>query len=804
VHEDVPDVARALGHGDDVGGLAAGLVEADGVYTFGVRQRDEAGNTGATATSPFALDRSVPDQPAIDAAPGVTGSSHNASWSFSGEADSTFECRLERGAGVVIDDWTSCTSPRDYNLAGEPDGAYTFLVRARNPLGTPSAARNDVYTLDTAAPAAPAIATDPGARGSSRTPAWSFTGEAGASFECRLETGTGTAVNDWSTCSSPKSYALAGLSDGAYVFKVHAHDGAGNTSTNGSHTYVLDTTAPAAPDLTSAPASPGQSRAPVWKWSGEAGASFECRMSRGSAVVSDWAACLTGQAFDLSGRPDGTYTLQVRALDAAGNAGAVRAGASDLDTTPGALQIRSGPAPVARDRQPSWSFSGEPGAVFACRLQAGSDVVANWSGCSTPHAYDLGAAPDGDYLFTVRATDAAGNMTPGVAWPFRLDTIAPPKPVIDARPPQRDRDRSPEWSFSHEAGAAFECRVEHGSSLVFDWQPCTTPLKVDLRGQEDGVYVLSARALDPAGNVGEPVSTTYRLDTTDPDAPEISSRPGRSGEDRKPRWAWRGESGATFTCRLRRGSDTIKDWRACESPQAYDLGGEKTGTYAFSVRASDTAGNTGTAASDEYELRAAATPTSTGSGGDSGSGGSGGGDAGSGGAGGAAPAAAPAASPAAPGAAPPADNPAADDAGDDEAGGGDGAKGKDAGARAGAGAGAGPGAKGAAQGGAAGAGGAGAAGGDGEDGGGRKKKNKSFAKDPLGAAGESVAKVAAAIAKEPAKTAFPMSLIFVIAGFMGLQGRIDRNDPKLALAPVFADPDLEFRPPSDALAAMEE
>jgi hypothetical protein len=38
---------------------------------------------------------------------------------------------------------------------------------------------------------------------------------------------------------------------------------------------------------------------------------------------------------------------------------------------------------------------------------------------------------------------------------------------------------------------------------------------------------------------------------------------------------------------------------------------------------------------------------------------------------------------------------------------------------------------------------------------------------------------------------------------MGLQGRIDRNDPKLALAPVFADPDLEFRPARAARAALE-
>jgi hypothetical protein len=67
-----------------------------------------------------------------------------------------------------------------------------------------------------------------------------------------------------------------------------------------------------------------------------------------------------------------------------------------------------------------------------------------------------------------------------------------------------------------------------------------------------------------------------------------------------------------------------------------------------------------------------------------------------------------------------------------------------------------------------------------------------------------VAKVAAAIAEEPQKTAFPVGLIFVVIGFMALQGRIDRNDPKLALAPVFADPDLAFRPPLDAVAAQGE
>jgi hypothetical protein len=37
----------------------------------------------------------------------------------------------------------------------------------------------------------------------------------------------------------------------------------------------------------------------------------------------------------------------------------------------------------------------------------------------------------------------------------------------------------------------------------------------------------------------------------------------------------------------------------------------------------------------------------------------------------------------------------------------------------------------------------------------------------------------------------------LVLGFLALQNRIDRSDPKLALAPVHADPDLEFLPPDD-------
>jgi hypothetical protein len=60
---------------------------------------------------------------------------------------------------------------------------------------------------------------------------------------------------------------------------------------------------------------------------------------------------------------------------------------------------------------------------------------------------------------------------------------------------------------------------------------------------------------------------------------------------------------------------------------------------------------------------------------------------------------------------------------------------------------------------------------------------------------KTLGKVARAVAKHAPDSVFPGFLLAVVMGFFALQNRIDRDDPKLRLAPVFADPDLEFNPP---------
>jgi hypothetical protein len=42
--------------------------------------------------------------------------------------------------------------------------------------------------------------------------------------------------------------------------------------------------------------------------------------------------------------------------------------------------------------------------------------------------------------------------------------------------------------------------------------------------------------------------------------------------------------------------------------------------------------------------------------------------------------------------------------------------------------------------------------------------------------------------------AIPLTLLLLVGLFLAVQNRLDRSDPKLALAPVYADPGVSFVP----------
>ncbi len=740
--------------------------QPDGDYRFGVRAVDQAGNAGPDVTDDVTLDRSGPDA-AVTGGPPAASNDATPTWTFTAEAGATFACRVERGAAVVAD-WAACSSPRTYDHSGGPDADYTFRVRATDAAGNTGAVDSRSYTLDRSVPGPASIVARPASPSADATPEWTLSGDPGMTLECRLTRG-GAVVFDWAACPGPPAtYDLSSRGDGTYTLHVRQRNAAATRGPEVSDQYLLDAAPPPAPAITATPGPIGNGSAPAWSFVAEAGATAECRLRRGGEDVRAWAPCASPRGFDLSGEPDGDYELSVRAVDGDGTVGAVASDVHRLDRMPPAPpELAGGPGPLGSLRTPAWSFAGEPGAVFECALERPGGAVEGWGPCDSPRGYDLAGHADGPFSFGVRARDAAGNTSGATAATYELDTT-PGAVRIESGPAPVGRDRAPAWRFSAEEGAAFECRLSPRAGTAAGWGPCASPATFDLTGRPDGVFAFAVRATDRAGNLGPVGEAGYELDTTAPAAPSFERRPTSPGTDRTPSWAFSGEAGAAFSCRVeRRPFTTLVEWTPCASPYTADLATGEEGDFRFLVRATDRAGNVGTRASDDYALTTAR--DGDGDGGEKGRTGDvppegppGGGDA---------PPA-----PEAPAAGDPAPapvDPGADEPGDPRREGAAEPRREAAGPDA-----------------------AGAS----ERAAGAAEPPPAPSEKPAGKDGggnvatRAVSDAVRAIVGNPDKSVFPLSLLFLVLGFLAVQNRLDRNDPKLALAPTFADPDLEFRP----------
>jgi hypothetical protein len=213
---------------------------------------------------------------------------------------------------------------------------------------------------------------------------------------------------------------------------------------------------------------------------------------------------------------------------------------------------------------------------------------------------DVTVSPEGGYYIA-----DAGNHKVRFVWSYDLpagaDVTPPDKPEIVRGPGKLGNNPTPIWHFEvpDDADVA-ECKLKRGSEVVYGWEHCTSPRKYALGDQPDGLYTFYVDAADTAGNWSEAATDSYKFDQTPPAAPVITDAPAR-GDDTTPSFAFKGEEGAKFTCELARDGVTFRE-EQCASPMTYDLAGHGAGTYGFSVKAGDAAGNKSGPAKAEYVL----------------------------------------------------------------------------------------------------------------------------------------------------------------------------------------------------------
>jgi hypothetical protein len=197
---------------------------AVGSHTFQVRARRASGEVSQAASYTWVIDRTPPPAPTITSKPASLTDEAYARFAFAdSEPGATFLCRLDARA------LSSCDSPQWYfDLS---DGSHTFQVQARDAAGNTSGSTSYTWKIDTRPPPTPTLTGYPSQTTTSTSATFTFTdGEAGVHYECSLD-------DDWSACSSPKSYS--GLETGRHTFAVRAVDAAGNRSNWATYSWTV-------------------------------------------------------------------------------------------------------------------------------------------------------------------------------------------------------------------------------------------------------------------------------------------------------------------------------------------------------------------------------------------------------------------------------------------------------------------------------------------------------------------------------------------------------------------------------------
>ena len=464
------------------------------------------------------------------------------------------------------------------------------------------------YATDVTPPGVPSTpdleaASDSGTSGSDNvtndtTPTFAGTAEAGATVTIYID-----GVEKGSGSASGGSYRITTsmLTDGSHSVTATATDAAGASPTSGALSFTIDTSA-AAPTVSARPDDPSNDATPTFAYSGEAGATYECEMTRSGIVIEPYSACNAGtKTYDLSAELDGTYTFRVRQKDVAGNTSPPASVSYTLDRVANRPTITGSPADPSRDATPTWTFTGESSATFECVLVKPDGNTLDDNDCTSPKTYDLTVEVNGIYTFKVRQTDRANNTSLYASSTFVLDRSAD-APVITSQPTNPSNDATPTWNFTGEGGATFECELKRGAVTLSAFSACNAGTKTyDLSFEPDGVYTFSVRQTDAAGNTSPAASHSFPLDRN-PDAPPITTAPGKVSRDATPTWSFVGEDGAVFECVLVKPDATTVTDSNCVSPKSYDLASLPDGTYTFKVRQTDAAGNTSAPAISTYRL----------------------------------------------------------------------------------------------------------------------------------------------------------------------------------------------------------
>lgn len=430
-------------------------------------------------------------------------------------------------------------APYTMTWSSSVSGTYTIQARTLDAVRNAGLSNTVTVTVD-ATPPETTITSAP--TGSTDSPTFQFgASEANATLECALDAAAFTP------CTSPVSYTA--LPAGSHTFQTRAADSFGNVDpTPASFTWTVVDTTPPDTAIDSGPSGTVSTASATFAFSSaDAGARFECALDTAA-----FTACTSPVTY--SGLASGSHRLQVRAIDAAGNADPTPATRSwtvqlgppnDMFAAAQALTTASGSATgssVSATREAgepihagstgnnsvwySWTAPGA-GTLTVDTLTSDFDtLLAVYTGTSVSALTPIASSDDvsGGVTSKLSFAAAAGTTyriavdgwqhggTVQLHWSFAASTpppadTTPPDTTITAGPSGSVTATGASFSFTATEAATFECSLD-GSAFA----SCTSPKAYSGLGL--GSHTFQVRARDTAGNLdASPASRTWTITT---------------------------------------------------------------------------------------------------------------------------------------------------------------------------------------------------------------------------------------------------------------------------------------------------
>ena len=474
---------------------------SDGTNTLKVRAKDLVGNYSDYSTNSILVDTTPPSVPSPNANTPTANSSPTWNWSNISSAIS-YEILLD---GISQGEQTE----NSFSANSLTDGEHEIKVRAKDAVGNYSSYGSHTIVVDTTATEIPSPFTITPT--SNNKPVWSWQSINDAvSYEVYLNNQLqGTQITTY--FESPV------LDDGTHTIKIRTFDEVGNASLFGTHSVVVDTTAPNIPQPNTQ--TPTNDNTPTWTWNSVADATHY------EVVLNEVLQSIQlSNSFTASGLNDGNHTIKVRARDSLGNYSGYGVHVVEIDTISPAPPIISTNTPT-NDTTPTWTWN-ENSDVEEY------EVVFNNQNAiiQTENSFTSTTLVDGIYELKVRSRDSNNNYSPFATSIIQVDTQGPGIPNPTTQTPTSNT--KPTWTWQPvEDAVEYEVFLDDIASGNQTGTSFTS-----LNELSEGYHEIKVTAKDAIGNWGMYGSHSVIIDGTSPDAPSPSTTTPTNNNT--PTWSW--------------------------------------------------------------------------------------------------------------------------------------------------------------------------------------------------------------------------------------------------------------------------